>query len=116
MQYAGVEARPARGRGPAPRWSGWAWVSACTTCPRSCRRGSSNGLPIARALVEPAAADLGGRTHRAPWTRKTSEDTMRLLAELSAARGMTVVLVTHEPEVAAWARRKLVFRDGLYGG
>jgi energy-coupling factor transporter ATP-binding protein EcfA2 len=25
---------------------------------------------------------------------------------------MTVVIVTHESDVAAWARRKLVFRDG----
>jgi putative ABC transport system ATP-binding protein len=24
-----------------------------------------------------------------------------------------VLLVTHEPEVASWARRRLVFRDGL---
>jgi putative ABC transport system ATP-binding protein len=26
---------------------------------------------------------------------------------------MTVVLVTHESDIAAWARRKIVFRDGL---
>ena len=26
---------------------------------------------------------------------------------------MTVVLVTHEADIAAWARRKIVFRDGL---
>jgi ABC-type lipoprotein export system ATPase subunit len=26
---------------------------------------------------------------------------------------MTVVIVTHESDIAAWARRKLVFRDGL---
>jgi energy-coupling factor transporter ATP-binding protein EcfA2 len=25
---------------------------------------------------------------------------------------MTVVLVTHESDIAAWARRKIVFRDG----
>ena len=36
---------------------------------------------------------------------------MRLLTELNA-QGMTVVLVTHEADIAAWARRKLVFRDG----
>jgi ABC-type lipoprotein export system ATPase subunit len=42
---------------------------------------------------------------------QTSEDTMRLLADLHR-EGLTVVLVTHEPEVAAWAQRKLVFKDG----
>ena len=36
---------------------------------------------------------------------------MRLLAQLNG-QGMTVVLVTHENDVAAWARRRLVFRDG----
>jgi putative ABC transport system ATP-binding protein len=37
---------------------------------------------------------------------------MRLLTELNS-QGMTVVLVTHEHDVAAWARRRIVFRDGL---
>jgi putative ABC transport system ATP-binding protein len=27
-------------------------------------------------------------------------------------RGITIVLVTHEPDIAARARRRLVFRDG----
>ncbi len=36
---------------------------------------------------------------------------MKLLADLNR-QGMTVVLVTHESEIAAWARRKIVFRDG----
>jgi len=37
---------------------------------------------------------------------------MRLLQDLNG-QGMTVVLVTHEADIAAWARRKLVFKDGL---
>ena len=41
----------------------------------------------------------------------TSEDIMQLLSELNA-QGMTVVIVTHENDIADWARRKLVFRDG----
>jgi len=43
---------------------------------------------------------------------KTSDDIMRLLSELNT-QGMTVVLVTHESDIANWARRKLVFKDGL---
>ncbi|MGL4808313.1 MAG: ABC transporter permease, partial [Giesbergeria sp.] len=42
---------------------------------------------------------------------QTSEDTMALLAQLNA-RGITVVLVTHEHDVAVWARRCIVLRDG----
>ena len=36
---------------------------------------------------------------------------MQLLADLNR-QGMTVVLVTHEADIAAWARRRLVFKDG----
>jgi putative ABC transport system ATP-binding protein len=36
---------------------------------------------------------------------------MRLLAELNA-QGMTIVMVTHEADIALWARRRIVFRDG----
>jgi len=43
---------------------------------------------------------------------QTSEEIMRLLAELNRA-GLTVILVTHESDIADWARRKIVFRDGL---
>ena len=36
---------------------------------------------------------------------------MRLLAELNE-QGMTIVLVTHEHDIAAWAKRRIIFRDG----
>ena len=36
---------------------------------------------------------------------------MRLLGELNE-QGITVVLVTHEPDIAAWAKRRITFRDG----
>ena len=37
---------------------------------------------------------------------------MALLAELNQ-QGITVILVTHEIDMAAWARRRVVFKDGL---
>ena len=36
---------------------------------------------------------------------------MGLFAELHAA-GMTIVIVTHDPAIAAWAPRVVTFRDG----
>jgi putative ABC transport system ATP-binding protein len=42
---------------------------------------------------------------------KTSVEIMHLFQELGAT-GITTVLVTHEPDVAAYAERLLVMRDG----
>ena len=42
-----------------------------------------------------------------------SVEIMELLAELNAEAGLTVLLVTHEPEMAAYARKIVHFKDGL---
>lgn len=43
---------------------------------------------------------------------KTSAEIMQLIKSLNEARGITVVMVTHDPKSAAWAKRQLVFSDG----
>jgi len=73
--------------------------------------GQQQRVAIARALVNQPQLILADEPTGALDT-KTSEDIMRLLTELNA-QGMTVVIVTHETDIAAWARRKMVFRDGL---
>ena len=72
--------------------------------------GQQQRVAIARALVNLPQLILADEPTGALDTR-TSEDIMGLLSELNA-QGITVVLVTHEHDVAAWARRRLVFRDG----
>lgn len=72
--------------------------------------GQQQRVAIARALVNKPQLILADEPTGALDT-KTSEDIMRLLWELNH-QGMTVVIVTHEPDIAAWARRRLVFRDG----
>ena len=37
---------------------------------------------------------------------------MELLTELNREDGITIALVTHEPDMAKFARRHLLFRDG----
>ena len=72
--------------------------------------GQQQRVAIARALVNNPQLILADEPTGALDT-STSEDIMQLLADLNA-QGMTVVIVTHEPDIALWARRKLVFRDG----
>lgn len=72
--------------------------------------GQQQRVAIARALVNQPQLILADEPTGALDT-KTSEDIMQLLTELNA-QGMTVVIVTHENDIATWARRKLLFRDG----
>jgi putative ABC transport system ATP-binding protein len=72
--------------------------------------GQQQRVAIARALVNHPQLILADEPTGALDTH-TSDDIMRLLAELNE-QGMTVILVTHESEIAAWAKRRLLFRDG----
>ena len=42
-----------------------------------------------------------------------AKEIMAIFQEVNEKQGHTIVMITHEPDIAAWARRKLVFRDGL---
>jgi putative ABC transport system ATP-binding protein len=72
--------------------------------------GQQQRVAIARALVNQPQFILADEPTGALDTQ-TSEDIMQLLTQLNA-QGMTVVIVTHENDIAAWARRKLQFKDG----
>ena len=72
--------------------------------------GQQQRVAIARALVNQPQLILADEPTGA-LDSQTSEEVMQLLADLNG-QGITVVLVTHESDIAAWARRKIVFKDG----
>ena len=72
--------------------------------------GQQQRVAIARALVTEPLLILADEPTGA-LDSKTSLEIMALFQELNR-NGMTVVLVTHEPDVARFARRIIVFRDG----
>jgi putative ABC transport system ATP-binding protein len=74
--------------------------------------GQSQRVAIARALVANPSIILADEPTGALDTR-TSEEVMALLQHLNESRGLTVVLITHEPSVAECTRRTIRLRDGL---
>jgi putative ABC transport system ATP-binding protein len=74
--------------------------------------GQQQRVAIARALVtEPDVLLADEPTGNLDSER--SVEIMELLAELNAQAGLTVLLVTHEQDMAAYARKIVHFKDGL---
>ena len=75
--------------------------------------GQQQRVAIARAIVVGAAGAVRRRADRQPRhgdQRRDHEAAHRAQRE----RGITIVMVTHEPDIAAWTRRIVRFRDGVH--
>jgi putative ABC transport system ATP-binding protein len=69
-------------------------------------------VAIARALVNQPSLLLADEP-TGNLDSATSAEIMGLFQKLNAEQGITIVLVTHEPDIATFARRRIVFRDGV---
>ncbi len=79
--------------------------------PNQLSGGQQQRVALARALVtRPAVVLADEPTGNLDTT--TSQEIMRLLQVMNREQGVSIVLVTHEPDIAAFAQRQVVFRDG----
>jgi len=80
--------------------------------PNQLSGGQQQRVAIARALVnEPTLLLADEPTGNLDST--TSMEVMRTFQDLRERRGITIVLITHDPEVASYGSRVVAIRDGL---
>jgi putative ABC transport system ATP-binding protein len=74
--------------------------------------GEQQRVAIARALLNNPTLILADEP-TGNLDSKTSSEVMNIFKSLNEEKGMTIIMVTHEPDIAAWARSRIYLKDGL---
>jgi putative ABC transport system ATP-binding protein len=110
LVYAGVPADERRNRAKAAL-ERVQLGNRMTHRPNELSGGQRQRVAIARALVNNPSILLADEP-TGNLDSTTSEEIMRVFEDL-ASGGQTVIMVTHEPDIASHARRVIVLRDGM---
>lgn len=110
LVYRGVPARQRRELGMAAIEK-VGLLGRETHTPAELSGGQQQRVAIARAIVTNPTLLVADEPTGNLDTARTHE-IMELMTDLNIEQGLTVVMVTHEPDVAAFASRNIVFRDG----
>ncbi|HBG93110.1 MAG: macrolide ABC transporter ATP-binding protein [Nitrospirae bacterium GWF2_44_13] len=79
--------------------------------PNQLSGGQQQRVAVARALVNNAPIILADEP-TGNLDTKTSAEIMQLFTKLNAESNITIILITHEPDIAEYSRRIIKFRDG----
>lgn len=79
--------------------------------PETLSGGERQRLAIARALITDPAVVLADEP-TGNLDSRNSQSICRMLSTLNSERGKAILLVTHDPQVAFWAKRVVALRDG----
>lgn len=73
--------------------------------------GEQQRVAIARALVNQPSILLADEP-TGNLDSKTSIEIMAIFQRLNREMGITIIMITHEPDIAAFGKRNIIFRDG----